>query len=429
MKVLVVGSGAREHALVWKIARSDMVEDIFVFPGNAGIEEIATVPDIKADTIQALLDFALEKKIDLTVVGPEKYLAEGITDLFKKNNLKIFGVNKEAAQLESSKAFAKELMREADIPTAKYFLTESIDEGKKLLRSMRYPLVIKADGLAEGKGVSIVQTPEEGEKEMKAMFDGRFKDAGKKVVIEEFLKGEELSLLLIADGKSVKPLLFAQDHKPAYDGDTGPNTGGMGAYAPVCFADARLYNRVVAQIIKPLFGEFKKRNIEYKGILYIGLMMVNGEPFVLEYNVRFGDPETEALMYKMKSDIVPYLLGAIEGNLDFMPEIQWHSGYGITVVMASEGYPGEYKKGVIIEGLDKVDSNVVVFHAGTAKDAEGRFITKGGRVLMVTGKGDSIEKAAESVYKNIEKIKFNGAQYRKDIAFREINRIKDGKCS
>lgn len=424
MKVFVVGKGAREHALVWKISKSSLVGKVFSFPGNAGISQIAEVPDLTDDSLQSLLDFALKEKIDLTVVGPEDYLAKGIVDLFEKNGLKIFGVNKAAAALESSKAFAKEVMDSAKIPTAAYSTVTDFESGKNVLKSSKYPVVLKADGLAAGKGVVICDSYENAEKELSEMLQGKFKDAGTKVVIEEFLKGEELSLLLLTDGTNVRKLLFSQDHKALLDGDVGPNTGGMGAYTPVSFADSKLYENTNKNVIIPLLNELKKRNIDYKGVLYIGLMIVNGEPFVLEYNARFGDPETEPLMFMLKSDIVPYFIACADKTLNELPELEWFKGYGATVVIASHGYPENYKKGETIKGLDQVEDDCAVFHAGTVFDKTGAVVTDGGRVLMVTASGSTISKAVENVYRNVEKISFNNSFFRRDIGHREIKREK-----
>lgn len=437
MKVLVVGKGGREHALAWKIAQSFYVDKLFCFPGNAGIAEVAEIPDIADDSVESLLDFAKKESIDLTVVGPEDYLAKGIVDAFEAKGLRIFGVNKEAARLESSKAFAKEVMKSAKIPTAAYSTVTDFESGDKILKTSKYPVVLKADGLAAGKGVIICTTYEEAASELSQMLGGKFKAAGAKVVIEEFLKGEELSLLLLTDGKTVKRLLFSQDHKALNDGDTGLNTGGMGAYTPVKSGTDELYEKVDKTITQPLLGELKKRGINYRGILYIGLMIVDGEPFVLEYNVRFGDPETEPLMFMLISDIVPYFwaVAGKEGSqadkngslplcttLEALPELVWRSGYGMCVVLASGGYPEGYEKGKIISGLDSVDENCVVFHAGTKYDTEGNIVTDGGRVLMVTSAGKGIAEAVENTYRNVEKITFDKAYFRHDIAHREMER-------
>ena len=437
MKVLVVGKGGREHALAWKIAQSFYVDKLFCFPGNAGIAEVAEIPDIADDSVGSLLDFAIKESIDLTVVGPEDYLAKGIVDAFEAKGLRIFGVNKEAARLESSKAFAKEVMKSAKIPTAAYSTVTDFESGNKILKTSKYPVVLKADGLAAGKGVIICATYEDAASELSQMLGGKFKAAGAKVVIEEFLKGEELSLLLLTDGKTVKRLLFSQDHKALNDGDTGLNTGGMGAYTPVKSGTDELYEKVDRTVTQPLLNELKKRGINYRGILYIGLMVVDGEPFVLEYNVRFGDPETEPLMFMLISDIVPYFwaVSGKEGSqadkngslplcttLEALPELVWRSGYGMCVVLASGGYPEGYEKGKIILGLDSVDENCVVFHAGTKFDASGKIVTDGGRVLMVTSSGKNIAEAVENTYKNVERITFDKVYFRHDIAHREMER-------
>jgi len=437
MKVFVIGKGGREHALAWKIAQSFYVDELFCFPGNAGIAEIAKIPEIADDSVESLLDFAIRESIDLTVVGPEDYLAKGIVDAFEAKGLRIFGVNRKAAQLESSKAFAKEVMKAAGIPTAAYSTVTDFESGNAVLKASKYPLVLKADGLAAGKGVIICSTYEEAQNELSQMLGGKFKSAGTKVVIEEFLKGEELSLLLLTDGTNVKPLLFSQDHKALNDGDTGLNTGGMGAYTPVASGTSELYEKVDRTVTQPLLAELKKRGIEYRGILYIGLMVVNNEPYVLEYNVRFGDPETEPLMYMLISDIVPYFY-AVAGkdssaaadnatmplftSIEAMPELVWRSGYGMCVVMASGGYPEAYEKGKVISGLDYVDENCVVFHAGTKSDKSGNILTDGGRVLMVTSHGKTIEEAIENTYRNVGKINFEKMYFRHDIAHREAER-------
>ena len=440
MKVLVIGKGGREHALAWKAAQSFYVDELFCFPGNAGIAGVAKIPEIADDSVESLLNFALREDIDLTIVGPEEYLAKGIVDAFEEKGLRIFGVNKDAARLESSKAFAKEVMKAAGIPTAAYSVVTDSESGDKILKASKYPVVLKADGLAAGKGVIICNTYEEASSELSQMLGGKFKSAGAKVVIEEFLKGEELSLLLITDGTNVKRLLFSQDHKALCDGDTGLNTGGMGAYTPVASGTDELYEKVNESITLPLLNELKKRGINYRGILYIGLMIVDGNPFVLEYNVRFGDPETEPLMFMLVSDIIPYFWAVAGGgnceksrngsplppftSLEAMPELVWKSGYGMCVVLSSGGYPEAYEKGKIISGLDAVDENCVVFHAGTKSDKSGNILTDGGRVLMVTSRGCSIAQAVENTYKNVEKISFDKAYFRHDIAHREIERNK-----
>ena len=441
MKVFVVGKGGREHALVWKIAQSFYVDKIYCFPGNAGIAEIAEIPEIADDSVDSLLEFALREKIDLTVVGPEDYLANGIVDAFTAKGLRIFGVNREAAKLESSKAFAKEVMKTADIPTAAYSTVTDFESGDKILKTSKYPVVLKADGLAAGKGVIICNTYEDAASELSQMLGGKFKSAGAKVVIEEFLKGEELSLLLLTDGTSVKRLLFSQDHKALNDGDTGLNTGGMGAYTPVASGTDELYEKVNKSITLPLLKELKKRGINYRGILYIGLMIVENEPFVLEYNVRFGDPETEPLMFMLISDIVPYFWTVsgdgkscfVQDNetlppftsLEALPDLVWRRGYGMCVVLASGGYPESYEKNKEISGLGNIEKDCFVFHAGTKSDKAGNILTDGGRVLMVTAKGETIAQAVENTYRNVAKISFDKMYFRHDIAHREIERVKN----
>lgn len=421
MKVLVVGKGGREHALAWKIAQSENVEQVYAFPGNPGIAQVAQIPDLPNDSNETLKYFAINNGIDLTVVGPEAYLADGIADVFEKEGLKVFGVNKKAAQLESSKAFAKEIMQDAGIPTAAHTTVNSLEKGLEVLENSEYPIVLKADGLAAGKGVVICETKEEAQNELKDMLGGKFSDAGSRVVIEQFLKGEELSLLLFVDGNNVRALQFSQDHKALLEGDKGPNTGGMGAYTPVSIADKKTVRDVDNQVVKPLLSEFKKKDIDYRGILYIGLMMVNEIPYVLEYNVRFGDPETEPLMMMMKSDIIPYMTATVDRKLGDTEEVLWHDGAGATVVLASNGYPGSYEKGKTIENLNLIDDDCVVFHAGT-KAENGSIVTDGGRVLMVTCRGENISEALEKTYKNTAKIHFEGAYCRKDIGYREVRR-------
>ncbi len=422
MKVLVVGGGGREHALCWKIAQSPLVTEVHAFPGNAGIAKIARIPKLADDSTATILDYAKRERIDLTVIGPEKYLALGIADSFAAEGLQIFGVGAEAARLESSKIFAKEIMRAAGIPTARHVVARGLDEGLKLLRSLPYPLVLKADGLAEGKGVSIALNPAEGEKELREFMGGRFKEAGRELVMEEFLDGEELSLILLTDGAAWRPFLFAQDHKRAFDGDEGPNTGGMGAYCPVSIGTPALLERCETEIIRPLLRTLTERGIAYRGVLYIGLMLVKGKPFVLEYNVRFGDPETEPLLMALESDLVPYLQATANGKLGATEPFEWHPGATATVVVASGGYPGSYKKGLPITGLDATDPAVTVFHAGSATGPDGRPVTAGGRMFMVTAHGDTLREAVATAARNAARITFDGAFFRRDIGHRELKR-------
>lgn len=425
MKIFVIGGGGREHALAWKISKSKLVEKIYVYPGNPGVSSFAEIPDLSDDKPETLRFFAKKEKIDLTVVGPEKYLAAGITDIFTESGLKIFGPTKSAAQIESSKIFAKDLMQEAGIPTADYYTAKSEKEALESLERMDFPCVLKADGLAAGKGVLIPETKDEARKYVSEIFAGRFSDAGRRVVIEEFLEGEELSLLVFTDGKTFRPMLFSQDHKAAYEGDKGPNTGGMGAYTPVSIASKELYESVRKKILEPLFPALEKRGITYKGVLYAGLMITNKEPYVLEFNVRFGDPEAEVLLFNMKSDIVPSLVETAAGNLESAEPFAWHEGYAVCVVMASKGYPGNYEKGHKISIPRKTDEDTFVFHAGTVENEKGQIVTAGGRVLMVTSRGETVENAVKKAYDAAEQIKCNNLFFRKDIAHRELNREKN----
>lgn len=423
MKILVVGGGGREHALCWKIAQSPAVTELHAFPGNAGIAEIARIPKLLDDLPETICDYAQRMHIDLAVIGPEKYLALGIADRFAAAGIPIFGVTAAAARLESSKSFAKQIMKEAGIPTARYAVIRELDTGLQVIRSTKhYPLVLKADGLAEGKGVVIVENAQSAERELREIMEGRFKEAGKEVIIEEYLEGEELSLLLLTDGTAWRPFVFAQDHKRAFDGDTGPNTGGMGSYCPVSIGTQTLLTRCEERIVRPLFAALAARGIPYRGILYIGLMLVKGEPFVLEYNVRFGDPETEALMFALESDIVPYLQATAAGKLAATPPFEWHPGASATVVVASGGYPGSYRRGLPITGLDAVDPAVTVFHAGTARDPNGRLIAVGGRVLMVTARGDTLAEATARATDNAARISWENCFFRRDIGHRDLRR-------
>jgi len=424
MKILVIGGGGREHALCWKISQSPLVTEIHAFPGNAGIAEIARIPRLPDDTPESLLEYARRERFDLTVVGPERYLALGIADSFAAEGLPLFGVRKEASRLEASKVFAKEVMVSAGIPTARFAVVSSYEEGREIIRSFSYPLVLKADGLAEGKGVTIVATLSEAEKELQSFLEGKFKEAGKRVVVEEFLEGEELSLILLTDGVTWRAFPFSQDHKRAFEGDTGPNTGGMGAYAPVSIGTPDILTRCEREIVAPLLLALRERGIEYRGVLYVGLMIVKGNPFVLEFNVRLGDPEAEVLLTLLESDLVPYLQAVVTGKLHETLPMQFRTGVAATVVVASAGYPGSYGKGKVIRGLESVDPMVTVFHAGTALGADGTVVTNGGRVFMVTATGDTIFEAVTRACRNAERVTFDGAFFRRDIGYRELERAK-----
>lgn len=414
MKVLVVGGGGREHAIVWKIAKSKKVDKIYCAPGNAGIAELADCIDIAAEDIHGLCQFAKNNHIDLTIVGPEAPLTEGIADVFLEEGLKVFGPNRKCAQLEGSKAFTKEFLVRHNIPTAGYKEFNSLEEAKKAIGLYGYPMVIKADGLAAGKGVVIAEDEATALKALEEMMADRvFGNAGDKVVVEEFLTGVETSILCFVDGKSIVPMVSAQDYKKIFDNDEGPNTGGMGTYSPSLIYDEVLDKKINEKVLNPIIEGFNKDQLDFKGILFIGLMIQNGEPKVLEFNVRFGDPETQTVLTRLETDLLDIIDSILEGKLADQ-EIKWSDKKTVCVVIASGGYPGSYEKGKEISGLDHVDSDVFVFHAGTKlKDA--KVVTNGGRVLGVTAWGDSIEEAREKAYENVPKITFEGAYYRKDI--------------
>jgi phosphoribosylamine--glycine ligase len=426
MKILVIGSGGREHALVWKISQSPLVKGIYAAPGNAGIESLAECISITADQIEKLCDFALERKIDLTVVGPESPLVAGIVDSFQSAGLKIFGPSKEAAQLEGSKAFAKNLMAEVGVPTAAFQVFDNVNEAKRFIIDREPPFVIKADGLAAGKGVLIAHSCEEGVQVVNQMIQNRlFGDSGKLVVIEEFFKGDELSVLLFTDGERILPLASSQDHKRAYDNDQGPNTGGMGAYSPCPLVSDRELSDIIDKTARPIIEELRKRGAPYRGLLYVGLMLTETGPKVLEYNVRFGDPEAQAVLPRLKTDIVPIMLEIASGKLK-TDELEWDPRACLTVVMASRGYPGTYQSGFEVKGLDQTASweNAILFHAGTVREPLSPVTTSAGRVLAVSALGETLKEARDSAYQAIEKISFEGAFYRKDIGKRILERME-----
>ncbi len=414
MKVLVVGSGGREHALCWKIAKSEKVSKIYCAPGNGGTEDLAENVNINPSDLDSLGDFALENNIDLTVVGPEEPLVNGIVDKFKEKGLKIFGVNKKAAQLEGSKLYSKEFMEKYNIPTAKYKSCNTKEEAINSLEEFNYPLVIKADGLCAGKGVLIVDTKEEALKAIdKIMGEKVFGEAGETVVIEEFLEGVECSLLCLVTKDKIIPLETARDYKKIFEKDKGANTGGIG-----CFSPNPIFNKELEDIIrKEVFGNikigFKKENIDYRGIIFIGLMITERGPKVLEFNVRFGDPETEVILPRLKSDIVDIFEKTINGTLE-KEDLKWREEKCATVVLTSKGYPSKYEKGKEIKGLEKLDKDIIVFHNGTKTENQ-KLYTNGGRVLSITALENTIDIAIDKVYKNIEKIDFNGMCFRKDI--------------
>ncbi|HUE40434.1 MAG TPA: phosphoribosylamine--glycine ligase [Chthoniobacterales bacterium] len=417
MKILVIGSGGREHALVWKLRQANPVDRIFCAPGNAGTAAIAENAAIPATDLAQLRDFVKQNDIDLTVVGPDDPLAMGIVDFFMADRLRVFGPTKSAARLESSKIFAKELMRAQKVPTAEARTFSDSDEALDYCEQLRFPVVIKADGLALGKGVIIASDLAEAKATIHAMMnEARFGDAGRRIVIEEFLRGTECSLHALVDGKNYLLFESARDHKRALDGDRGPNTGGMGAFSPANNWNAQLQSQFEEKIMHPLLDGLRKEGVHYRGLLYPGLMITEEGPCVLEFNCRFGDPETQALLPRMKSDLLPLLEAAIDGKIDDHA-IEWDERASVTVVLASGGYPGKYETGKRISGLAeavKLDG-VQVFHAGT-KIVGGEVVTSGGRVLAVTALGQTIAAARERAYEAASRIHFDGCHHRRDIA-------------
>jgi phosphoribosylamine--glycine ligase len=424
MKILVIGGGGREHALAWKIAQSPLVTKIYCAPGNPGTSTLAENIPIAVDQLDKLLAFAYENRIDLTVVGPEQPLSLGIVDLFESHGLKVFGPSQKAAFIEGSKAFSKDLMQKYNVPTAAYGVFSDQDEAEVFIHRTGAPIVVKADGLAAGKGVIIAQTCEEAIAAVRDMLSGNaFGSAGSRVVIEEFLTGEEASFLVITDGNKIIPLASAQDHKAIFDGDQGPNTGGMGAYSPAPVVTPDIHEKAMQQVIRPTVDGMAAEGRPYRGVLYAGLMIRDGQVKTLEFNARFGDPECQPLLMRMKSDIVPVLMAVAEGDLGSL-SLDWLDKAAVCVVMASEGYPGEYRKADPIEGLAEAAQieNVHVFHAGTALK-EGSCVTNGGRVLGVTALGDSVQQAISTAYRAVDCISWKGVQFRRDIGRKALGRI------
>ena len=425
MKILVIGSGGREHALAWKLRQSARVSQVFCAPGNGGVTQEAECIAADAKSVESLLAVAHRVQPDLTVVGPELALQLGVVDEFTRRGLRIFGPTKAAAQLESSKSFAKEFMQRHRIPTAHYAICNTLDEVHEALPHFHAPLVVKADGLAAGKGVVLCKTKEEAANTAADMLSGKMVgDAGVRVVIEECLKGEELSFLVLSDGERVAPLVAAQDHKRVGDGDTGPNTGGMGAYSAPGLVDEKMSQWLVQHIARPVVAGMKAEGAEYKGILYCGLMMTARGPMVLEFNCRFGDPETQPILMRLESDLVEALEASIEGRVS-EGDFRWSNDAAVCVVMTSGGYPGTFEAGKKIIGLDEAGAieGVKVFHAGTARH-DGGYYTAGGRVLGVTARASDLAGAVERAYEAVGKIGFEGAHYRTDIAASALAKAK-----
>ncbi len=433
MNVLIIGGGGREHALAWKAAQSEQVDRIYVAPGNAGTAREPGIEnvDISAEDIAGLKMFALNKEVGLTIVGPEAPLVAGIVDEFEAAGLKIFGPTRNAAQLEGSKAFTKDFLSIHGIPTAAYGNFTDVDEAIEYIQQQEVPIVVKADGLAAGKGVIVAQTEEEAIAAVRDMLAGnRFGSAGHRVVIEECLLGEEASFICMVDGEDVLAMASSQDHKARDNGDTGPNTGGMGAYSPAPVIDEAMHDRIMNEVIMPTVKGMKKDGHRYRGFLYAGVMIgEDGVPRVLEYNCRFGDPETQPIMMRLQSDLVDLCMAAVTGEL-YNREIEWDTRASLGVVMAAGGYPDSYNKGDVITGLDQVDDpQTKVFHAGTSEQ-DGNVVTNGGRVLCVVGLGETVAEAQKIAYQGVEKISWDHVYYRTDIGHRAIKRSgKDGECT
>lgn len=423
MKVLVIGGGGREHALAWKLAQSPRVTEVFVAPGNAGtaLEANVTNVDLSVSDLDGLVAFAENNAIDYTVVGPEAPLVDGVVDRFEAKGLRCFGPRADCAQLEGSKAFTKEFLKRHNIPTAAYDTFTDVEQALAYLDEVGAPIVVKADGLAAGKGVILAETLDEAKSAVKDMLQGnQFGDAGSRVVIEEFLTGEEASFIVMVDGTDVLPLASSQDHKAAYDGDTGPNTGGMGAYSPAPVVDQMCHNRIMSEVIQPTIHGLAADGLRYRGFLYAGIMVTaDGTPKVLEYNCRFGDPETQPILFRLKSDLLDLIEAACHGSLGDQIAL-WDSRAALGVVMAAPGYPGDYPNGAAISlGQDIEDTKV--FHAGTAMSGD-QPVTSGGRVLCVTALGSGVTEAQAKAYERLKTVQFEGAEYRTDIGYRAVER-------
>lgn len=421
MRIMVIGGGGREHALIWKISRNSSVSKIYVVPGNAGVCGAAHCADIDLDDNTKLARFAEDEQIDLTVVGPEAPLVNGIVDEFVSRGLRIFGPNKEAAQMEGSKKFAKSILRKAGVVTAASETFTDVDKALSYLEEVGAPIVVKADGLAAGKGVTVCEDLATARRAVKeCLVDKRFGEAGCICMIEEYLQGPELTVMALTDGKTVLPLLPAQDHKPVFDGDAGPNTGGMGAYSPVPKVSQKTLDWIEDNILKKTVAALRNEGVDYKGVLYAGIILTDDGPKVLEFNARFGDPEAQVVLPLLESDLVEIMLALTEGNLkDY--KLNWSDKMCVSVVMASGGYPGDYATGKVIKGIETLGDipGLIVFHAGT-KVVKGKTVTAGGRVLNITGVGKDVHEARDKAYTAIERIKFDGSFYRTDIALKAI---------
>lgn len=424
MKILVVGSGAREHALAWKLSLSDRVNKIYAAPGSDGMCSVAEPVDIKADDTTALVRFARENKIDLTVVGPEDPLVNGITDAFRKKGLRIFGPSQRAARLEGSKAFAKDIMSRHGIQTAGHKLYDSSEPALEYLKNCDYPVVIKADGLAAGKGVTVCQEFADAEKAIhEAMIESRFGGAGRKILIEDFMQGEEISVHAISDGHTILPMCLAQDHKPVGEGDTGENTGGMGTYSPLPQITETQKDELIRDVVVQTIHAMNREDTPFTGVLFTGCMMTRQGPKVLEYNVRFGDPETQSMMMRMNGDLAEVLDAAVDGRLDQV-SVDWDPRSVVTLVLASHGYPRGYEKGYKIHGLDRdYGPDVQIFHAGTKK-TDGEWYTNGGRVLSIVALGENLEAARARAYEVAKDVRFDKMVFRTDIGFRGLKALE-----
>lgn len=425
MKILVVGGGGREHALVWKLKQSPRVSRIYCAPGNAGIARDAECVPCAAEDLEGLVDFARSEEIDLTVVGPEAPLVAGIRDRFEAAGLRLFGPPAKGALLEGSKVFAKQLMVKFGVPTASFEVFESPKEAVAYVRGLGGPCVVKADGLAAGKGVIVAKDTSEAEAAVRLIGEEKaFGKAGERIIVEECLVGEEVSVLAFTDGKSVLPMVAAQDHKRVYDGDRGPNTGGMGAYSPPPVYTSEIHERVCREILEPIVAGLAADGIRYQGVLYAGLMITAEGPYVLEFNCRFGDPEAQVVIPRLKTDLVDVIEAVLDERLENVA-LEWDPRPAVCVVLASGGYPGSYEKGKVLTGLDEVPEDVLVFHAATSL-SDGRLVTSGGRVLGVTAFGETIREAVQRAYEGVARISFEGMHYRHDIAHHALEREGDG---